>query len=419
MKKRLLVFITAIIFSIFSLNSCSQKNCSGDNPPPEPSDVIVVQVLKESIDIKDTQVSHYKYNDLFKILVNNVEQVVLDSYIDFSQVQSTPGKYEVFCKYKEESATLKVNVVETIYDLTLSKEEITLKQSASLTYDYLSLFSASIDGVKQEIKEEQIETNLKNEEGTYQYTVRFNGIVKTLTIHIIPDHHLEVILSYPICYLEISQVATFDYTQLFSLYVDYQATQIDMSMIDISSIANPVIDTQYQIVFEYQMDEIRVSETAIVQVVEDEQIVITAKHVVTYPNDAFIDLKSLFEIKKGDAIIPVTSDMIEGAIDYSKAIGPCPPDSVFSQAIGGWYDIVVVMYHDQGHIPIKTVGFVYDREKQSWKAVEGVNITLGLPIVRVSVDHGTGYALAGTGASNELSLVNSIAYAASFGKNRT
>ena len=115
---------------------------------------------------------------------------------------------------------------------------------------------------------------------------------------------------------------------------------------------------------------------------------------------------------------------IKPAIDAAKAegidaIGPCPPDSVFSQAIGGWYDIVVVMYHDQGHIPIKTVGFVYDREKQSWKAVEGVNITLGLPIVRVSVDHGTGYALAGTGASNELSLVNSIAYAASFGKNRT
>ena len=88
---------------------------------------------------------------------------------------------------------------------------------------------------------------------------------------------------------------------------------------------------------------------------------------------------------------------IKPAIDAAKAegidaIGPCPPDSVFSQAIGGWYDIVVVMYHDQGHIPIKTLSFVYDREKQSWKAVEGVNITLGLPIVRVSVDHGTGYA---------------------------
>ena len=107
---------------------------------------------------------------------------------------------------------------------------------------------------------------------------------------------------------------------------------------------------------------------------------------------------------------------ITPAIEAAKAegitgvVGPCPPDSVFSQAIGGWYDIVVCMYHDQGHIPIKTVGFVYDREKQSWKAVEGVNITLGLPIVRVSVDHGTGYALAGTGTSNELSLVNAMDY---------
>ncbi len=107
---------------------------------------------------------------------------------------------------------------------------------------------------------------------------------------------------------------------------------------------------------------------------------------------------------------------IKPAIEAAKAegisaVGPIPPDSVFSEALGGWYDIVVCMYHDQGHIPLKTVGFVYDREKQGWKAVEGVNVTLGLPIIRTSVDHGTGYALAGKGTSNELSLVNAIDYA--------
>ena len=107
---------------------------------------------------------------------------------------------------------------------------------------------------------------------------------------------------------------------------------------------------------------------------------------------------------------------IKPAIEAAKAeginaIGPIPPDSVFSEALGGWHDIVVCMYHDQGHIPLKTVGFVYDREKQSWKAVEGVNVTLGLPIIRTSVDHGTGFALAGKGTSNELSLVNAIDYA--------
>ena len=107
---------------------------------------------------------------------------------------------------------------------------------------------------------------------------------------------------------------------------------------------------------------------------------------------------------------------IQPAIKAAKAeginaIGPIPPDSVFSEALGGWYDIVVCMYHDQGHIPLKTVGFVYDRDKQAWKAVEGVNVTLGLPIIRTSVDHGTGFALAGKGTSNELSLVNAIDYA--------
>lgn len=111
------------------------------------------------------------------------------------------------------------------------------------------------------------------------------------------------------------------------------------------------------------------------------------------------------------------------AIEAAKAegidaIGPCPPDSVFSEMHGGWYDMTVCMYHDQGHIPTKVLGFVYDRERQQWKAVEGVNVSLGLPIIRTSVDHGTGFALAGKGTSNELSLVNAIDYALRMAKGR-
>ena len=97
--------------------------------------------------------------------------------------------------------------------------------------------------------------------------------------------------------------------------------------------------------------------------------------------------------------------------------GPVPADSVFSKALGGWYDIVVCMYHDQGHIPVKVVGFVYDQDKKAWKAVEGVNVTLGLPIVRASVDHGTAFGHAGTGVANELSLVHAIEYATRLAEN--
>lgn len=93
------------------------------------------------------------------------------------------------------------------------------------------------------------------------------------------------------------------------------------------------------------------------------------------------------------------------------ADGPVPPDTVFSKARGGWYDIVVAMYHDQGHIPLKVVGFVYNQKEQKWDAVAGVNITLGLPIIRASVDHGTAFDQAGKGVANELSLVNAMDYA--------
>ena len=100
------------------------------------------------------------------------------------------------------------------------------------------------------------------------------------------------------------------------------------------------------------------------------------------------------------------------------AEGPVPPDTVFSKARGGWYDMVVAMYHDQGHIPLKVVGFVYNQEQQKWDAVAGVNITLGLPIVRASVDHGTAFDQAGQGVANELSLMNAIDYGIRLSSNR-
>lgn len=94
------------------------------------------------------------------------------------------------------------------------------------------------------------------------------------------------------------------------------------------------------------------------------------------------------------------------------AQGPFPPDTVFSKAVGGMYDVVVVQYHDQGHIPMKVLGFRLDRKSGKWQSVSGVNITLGLPIIRVSVDHGTAFDQAWKGTASSDSLVNAIEYGA-------
>lgn len=108
---------------------------------------------------------------------------------------------------------------------------------------------------------------------------------------------------------------------------------------------------------------------------------------------------------------------ISPAIAQAKAEGlnvdgPIPPDTLFSKARGGMYDVCVVMYHDQGHIPLKVTGFVYDENLKRWNSVQGVNITLGLPIIRVSVDHGTAFGKAGNGTASADSLENAIHYGA-------
>jgi len=94
--------------------------------------------------------------------------------------------------------------------------------------------------------------------------------------------------------------------------------------------------------------------------------------------------------------------------------GPVPPDTVFSKVIGGQYDIAVVMYHDQGHIPMKVTGFKYNKATNKWSSMSGVNVTVGLPIIRTSVDHGVAFGKAGEGRANEESMVEAIKMAIDF-----
>lgn len=87
--------------------------------------------------------------------------------------------------------------------------------------------------------------------------------------------------------------------------------------------------------------------------------------------------------------------------------GPLPADTLFKKAIRGEWDAVIAMYHDQGNIPIKLIGFGHI-----------VNITLGLPIVRTSVDHGTAFDIAGKGIASETSLIAAVAAATQLARNK-
>jgi 4-hydroxythreonine-4-phosphate dehydrogenase len=90
-----------------------------------------------------------------------------------------------------------------------------------------------------------------------------------------------------------------------------------------------------------------------------------------------------------------------------EATGPWPPDTVFLRAVKGAFDVIVAMYHDQGHIPMKLLAFD-----------EGVNVSVGLPIIRTSVDHGTAFDIVGQGVASERSLIAAIEVAVQMAESR-
>ncbi|HLO24615.1 MAG TPA: 4-hydroxythreonine-4-phosphate dehydrogenase PdxA [Geobacteraceae bacterium] len=104
----------------------------------------------------------------------------------------------------------------------------------------------------------------------------------------------------------------------------------------------------------------------------------------------------------GDEEARVIGPAVEAArCEGIDAVGPLSADTLFHFAVRGDYDVVVCMYHDQGLIPLKLVHFE-----------DGVNVTLGLPIIRTSVDHGTAYNLAGTGKASDASMAAAVRMAA-------
>ncbi|MDR9771729.1 4-hydroxythreonine-4-phosphate dehydrogenase PdxA [Rhizobium hidalgonense] len=105
----------------------------------------------------------------------------------------------------------------------------------------------------------------------------------------------------------------------------------------------------------------------------------------------------LFGTEDTEFLAPAVEQAQASGIDV---VGPISADTVFARAYNGAFDLVIAQYHDQGHIPIKLVAFE-----------TAVNVSLGLPIDRVSVDHGTAFDIAGTGKANHVNMLSAIAYA--------
>lgn len=166
-------------------------------------------------------------------------------------------------------------------------------------------------------------------------------------------------------------------------------------------------------------DRLRVTLVTIHEALADVPRLVTFDKVLSTIRITHLDLHRYFRANPRIAVLALNPHCGEGgmfgteddriikpAVEAARAegidaSGPHSADTLFHFAVQGDYDAVVCMYHDQGLIPLKLLHFD-----------DGVNVTLGLPIIRTSVDHGTAYNLAGTGTASEQSMVAAIMMAA-------
>lgn len=271
-----------------------------------------------SIDLKITEVESYDFTSLFVITDEGNTVNVEESFVDDSKVVARVGSYTVTCTYKGITETVTINVKENVYELILSVDSIRVTKDTALTYDYIALFTAFVDDVRIDITSDMVENTVKAEIGTYYVKVTNGKTVKTLKVIVTSGITLEVIPSYKTIDLTKEELSCYDYTNLFSLYIDGKAQEVTKSMIDTTSLNDAKVGKQYNVTFSYVYEGTTYKETVVVNVVEAATVSIKAKNLVVYPNSEYVDLTTLFEITMGDKNIPVTMDMITGSVNYSE-----------------------------------------------------------------------------------------------------
>ena len=234
-------------------------------------------------------------------------------------------------------------------------------------------------------------------------------------IHLAMEEKLHAVVTGPIC-KEAVNLAGHHYSGHTEIFADLTGAQRDAMMLTSQKLR--VIHVSTHVSLREACD--RAKKERILEVVRlaDEAVKLLG---IKQPRIAVAGLNphcsegGMFGSEEAEQIVPAVQQAVQEGI---SAEGPIPPDTVFVKAMGGAYDIVVAMYHDQGHIPLKLSGFQMDPKTGNFTSLSGVNITVGLPIIRTSVDHGTAFDRAGDNTSNEESMIEAMEQAVLMAKNK-
>lgn len=305
-------------------SSTSSSNISSDSSSTSEessSSVQLVEVvsLHEEITIKNDVIFKYDYTSLFSITVDGESITVSEDMIDTSNIVNKEGRYEITCTYLGKTASCFV-VVEKVEIVVVNAKVTTIeiKQKEVDSYDFTSLFSVTEKNRPVSITQDMISSTVKSEEGTYQVTCTYKNVSKSIEVIVTSSYNVEIFESYKNYELTLNELETFDYTKLFSIYVDGKFTPFNKDLIDTSEVVNPQVNDEFNISITFQIEDVIKTKTTKITIVDEKEVVVNAKNLVIYPNSKTIDLTTLFSVYEGGEKVNVTSSMITGFINYDK-----------------------------------------------------------------------------------------------------
>lgn len=264
--------------------------------------------------IKDTEVATYDFCQLFFITRNGKSVEVLKQYLDLSGLTQA-GVCRIYCTYEGVTGYADVEIVPTVYSVTSTTDRLTIHYSAVQTYDFTSIFSASVDGVPVTVTTDMLSGNIEAKAGEYQLTATCGKASKTITVVVAENHDVQVIPAFTGVVLNVDEVADFDFTSLFWLYVDGRSAQVTVDMVDSSSVLAQI--GEYSVVLRFRNDTRTDEFTVKVTVSDKDTVTIVCHDAVVYPNGEKIDLTTLFTVTDNGKEVQVTLDMISGSVDYA------------------------------------------------------------------------------------------------------
>lgn len=300
-------------------------------------DDITISTSVKSIQLDDSEIYTYDFTSLFQMEINGVSTSVTTDDVDISEIlDGSSGT--VYCFKGSERASVNVTIVRNMYQLNLSVDSVTLHTSQVNSFDFLALFSATKNGNPFVLNANMATSDVKNVAGEYTYTVEIIGVTKTLKVFVTDVHQVKIVVNYRQYKLQIGQIDTFDCAELFSLYVDGSAREVTQEMIDRSALTADVkVGDVCDITIKYNNDGVDVTEKTSVTIIENAQIRVETKNIVTYPNSKPIDFTTLFVLYEGDLKIPVTLSMINVPANY-----PIIGDNVITLSYGGVTETAII-----------------------------------------------------------------------------